>query len=75
MSLIHTLSLDEMRFGDYDNVPVNSKRLGAKSSACRSRVAHNAILNDIVGQPFFCRNLECRALHPMVSYTILREAE
>jgi hypothetical protein len=26
MSLIRTLSLDEMRFGDYDNVPVNSTR-------------------------------------------------
>jgi hypothetical protein len=24
MSLIRTLSLDEMRFGDYDSVPVNS---------------------------------------------------
>ncbi|UVI30271.1 hypothetical protein [Paenibacillus spongiae] len=47
MSLIRTLSLDEMRFGDYDNVPVNSTRpinkkadfskcLGTESSACRA---------------------------------------
>lgn len=43
---ICTLSLDEMRFGDYDNVPVNSTRqinkkadfsecLGTELSACR----------------------------------------
>lgn len=41
MSLIRTLSLDRMRFGDYDIVPVNSISKSIKRPTFRSASASN----------------------------------
>ncbi|MEK5257550.1 hypothetical protein NST74_29310 [Paenibacillus sp. FSL F4-0125] len=50
MSLIRTLFLDEMRLGEYDNVPVKLNRITNKGKFlyCASRIKYAKITGDII---------------------------